>query len=870
MAVIIVNQPDGRKMQPSDNQLIFQLASSLGSLINVDPDATFENTMEFGLSAITGTINNGVFAILPSADISGAITPISEINSTAKLPTVVGGLNEINSLYEDLGVEPPIIPNQQYSKSYFYPSGMTLTTSSSGGGTAKIEGRLINSDDLNNYFDVEINFYGPYDWSLWSAFGYGYLEPTWPDERIVMPEPNNVFEFLPGTAPTQTGFENNIGANFVCSDFESDGTIVTFSGRQSYVPSKSFKLCGINTGTGTDIPSPAFAYNDTLKSVRTSTIGFNWSSTPSPFEGCDNLEYLHFTSPFSSFKFGASNYTSFMLNNLPSLKTLIATQAYDSGNATNQNLVGPGCTALTDVYFFYSNRVLNDGSYSPDIPSNYLIHVPLSAKIHCHIYNATSNAGGPQTALANWIGSGGTVVYYDNVPLPQMPTAIGTNNQTYYYYLLNETNSTITGGAGSTWEGTSVQIVDANTTVFNGYPGLQVGVDIFTFGNTANTLTAKSMFMLSGTNEGNQFMDETKYSFLAKLYVNGVYHSEYPIATIPGKEVKIDMSVITRSLVDKLLLPTLPVQPSYNQAIVSVQVYELINGIEVGEPFESDVVDIFKGRLSDNDFVNWNYNVHMPVFSDSEGVSKFLTTYPRSEKRYIKSNDNFYIGALYNPNLNTLIDTLELDYELYIGDSYAGGGINYMYELSGETNWTYGIHTAINLKQTLWEFDQETIDQATKYRLFFAYIQEFSEVLEFEVIDDCGDNGKSVHFMNKLGAMETYYFPVRERNMATSKSFNMVNDSFNYDPAEVGEVNFLKRIEDTIELRSKYLPEAVYNWLVRELFESPFIIIDFEDGTSRRVKILDNSYEYKTHRKNKIFDLVVKFQISEIRYSPLI
>jgi hypothetical protein len=147
--------------------------------------------------------------------------------------------------------------------------------------------------------------------------------------------------------------------------------------------------------------------------------------------------------------------------------------------------------------------------------------------------------------------------------------------------------------------------------------------------------------------------------------------------------------------------------------------------------------------------------------------------------------------------------------------------------------------------------------------------EQIGELLKLTIADPDCSYGATVHFMNKFGVMESYYFTRKRMDTAKVSGFGAEINTGGFDLIENGDIDYLRRAVDSVELRSDWLTEPVQNWLVEEIIESPFILMELS-GHLVRVKVTDNKWTKKRIMNEPIFDVTVKFEIAEIRYSPLV
>jgi hypothetical protein len=98
-----------------------------------------------------------------------------------------------------------------------------------------------------------------------------------------------------------------------------------------------------------------------------------------------------------------------------------------------------------------------------------------------------------------------------------------------------------------------------------------------------------------------------------------------------------------------------------------------------------------------------------------------------------------------------------------------------------------------------------------------------------------------------------WFQPIQQKLMATvmkkKKEFGIMKIMF--IRLYQGESStYSKRAEDTLILNSDWIKEEVQNWLVRELYESPKVYLEDENGNFEPVNITNASYKLKVNRRD--------------------
>ena len=810
----LVITPPSETPTPSDNRIVFSLAGDVGVGQTLDPQEN--NFVGLMLENVSGDYTDGVWNVvdpLPEG-------PVKYI----KLPNV--GTELIIDLYNAAGV--PVPDDLPDDLDRYTPNNLTLTFVS--GTTATLEGEFVSVDNSDYVWTVDIEFDSPVNWATWSGGGGTYCEPVedFPLNRIV---------FNDGQAATEETIESFIGET--PTDFTSDGTTVTFS-------NDAWDVGPLDAGETVAMQSNAvemYLRCNNVPSTRT-------------FSGYTNLQKIHFLNvDFFSYSGTA------LFNDNPAL-----TEVYWSGDGMDiANLFGTsgggGLDAVRTVFIPNAGSIAGaDTGWLGDVPKATLtIYAPTSLE--------TNNGGGVQAELAAVTAAGGTVEYTDCFIDPNKTTSDGEIFTTLWE--VNSANSSLTGKTGSPLEGITLTV--------DGPLGTQASMATET-ANAAMVLdgtnvspakdTVAMNFTITGATTGSIFFGLNSYSYEVGVYINDTLHSTHRLLFSPGDVVNFDVSRITRSVIGRPLITTGGVASTKAYGTVHLVVQVRAGSTLLDETYTSDKIVFWKARLDEVDFNNWDASDWTP---GPGSAGKFLTNYPEGQQRLIQRGANFYLTTFY-PGLPVDIDDdLRIRRRGYTSD---GGSLVQTTQIGTSSVYSDGLPdiwkvAVVNLGGTSWS----SLIGSAGYIDVDLYDTTNSEPWTTSVgltvwEGDCNE-GATVHFMNKLGGMETFYFPIRKLDEARIEDYKVQVDTGDFAPQDNGVYAYLLQAVDRVTLRSDWLTEAVQNWLVEELFESPFILIEI-GGVQVRAFCRETQWTKRTFANDAIFDVNAEFEISERRYSPLV
>lgn len=768
---------------------------------------------------VTPEGNNAVGLILEN--VSGDLTdgvwrvvePLEDSElSFIRLPNI--GTELIIALFNSIGATVPDDLPDDLDR--YKPNDLTLTFV--GGATATLEGEFVSMDNTDYVWDISIECDNPQDWTAWSGDGGQYAE-------IVEDFPLNKLVFINGMAEQMTEALLSTWIDETVTGYTNDGTVITFS-------NVGYEFIALTS------PSlfPLFSITTNIRQIYSRCSGAH------TFSNMTNLEKVYLLNTDFDDHDGLK-----LFNNNPALHTVYwsgwgATASYDLFGTDSLG-------ALTKI--FMPNASAVDDSETGWLGSVNFATLSLWIR---------SGAESDQEVI-DAIAGGATVKYNDSLIYPDgLNSPFPVNS----YWEVNPANSTIEGKTGSPLEGIELEIEagESNT------PGLQIeesGSSLWSDGTTGNGIGMN--FTITGATAGSIFVGLNSYSYEVDVIINGTPHSTHRLFFTPGEEVRFDASQITRSVIGRPKVTTLGVDSSQAYGTVQLRIRIRTSSGVLEEEYLSDKVVFWKARLKDVDFYNWTPSDYLPGPS---GDSLFLTDYPRNEDRLVLRGGNYYMGLFYPGTPEGIEDTLRVRRRQYAseGGSLMSTGFATPTAVVNDGLPDIWKVAVINLGGSQWG----TL-AGTGYYSIDLYDTEAeakqTESIGLTVWDGECNQGATVHFLNKLGGMESYYFTQRKLEEGRVNQFKAEIHTGEYAPQDNGEYAYLLQAVDRVTLRSNWLTEAVQNWLVEELTESPFILIEVE-GVQVRAYCRESSWTKRTIINDAIFDVNVEFEISERRYSPLV
>lgn len=385
-----------------------------------------------------------------------------------------------------------------------------------------------------------------------------------------------------------------------------------------------------------------------------------------------------------------------------------------------------------------------------------------------------------------------------------------------------------------------------------------------------------------------------KLSFIVKVFMQvfgevGVFevYPEWSDVNNYYSYGKIDISNIIRSylqlpdIVPKQYTSNVIFDSSVNVRQANILVYEKYATTIDGETAlytsaVSSITTVFKGCLSELEFRNFD-----PYVYNVGGVTKkYLTDKPLVD--LIPPYNIF--GYHYNIKRDDSLHMSYFDID-YLNQSNYDKKLRVVYQTSAgvfnfeifHPNYEQGVYNSIyiNLKSfvDLGYFTQAVADDIFQIGITILNANTNIVVLSPIFIDikkPCFYPGKSLKFLNKFGAYDYFLFEHNERKTASIKSYeyesengywDLFTNQFKIDRLRDGRKSYLKQTDEKLQLVSGYLDQAEQNWLI-QLYESPLIFLNYNNGDVQSVVITNTSYTIKQDQYDELYNEIVDIEFT--------
>jgi hypothetical protein len=398
----------------------------------------------------------------------------------------------------------------------------------------------------------------------------------------------------------------------------------------------------------------------------------------------------------------------------------------------------------------------------------------------------------------------------------------------------------------------------------------------------------------------NSSLPKYKLSFIVKVFLQNVgeigvfeIYPELSLGQFSNSYGKINISNIVRSYIG---IPDI-VPKQYNSNVIfdsavnclqtNILVYEKYATTENGETslhdsVVSSVTTVFKGSLSDKEFLDfdpYDYNIgngtpNMNLFKN------FLTDKPKIDlfpgfNIFIYQYDLMRDDSLHMSYFD--IDYLnQNNFDKKLGITYSVNNTSTTFEIlypasdQGAYNSIY-----INLKSLVnaGYITQNEADNMDSLNIYLNNANTNLLLMPIVFIDfkkPCFYPGKSLKFLNKYGAFDYFLFEHNERKSASIESFeyitgpgywDMLVNEFKIDRLRDGKKTYLKQTKEKLQLISGYLEEKEQNWLT-QLYESPLVYLNYNNGDVQNVIITNSSYTIKQDQYDELYNEIVEIEFT--------
>ena len=348
---------------------------------------------------------------------------------------------------------------------------------------------------------------------------------------------------------------------------------------------------------------------------------------------------------------------------------------------------------------------------------------------------------------------------------------------------------------------------------------------------------------------------QANFSYKVELYAGGVLKETHKVFPESGAAAHFDASDFAERYTTPPAIDSTDLYDAANYLTdLKLKVIENYGTPPADQLTDEETIKVYKAKLKKRDWLGtWD-----PADYIFGAGKKWLTLHPRSDKIYIKLDENNKFTYITNE------ETLRAFVQLRTS---AGGLI-----ASGSTaNVARDPITVTNITNAIllatYGLSQANIDAAAYIEIYWYDGINESEHLEIWIDDRCeSSTTKQVLFLSSIGSLEPYRFTARNKERAKVQGFGLeqqfgyFDDSGNYSFDRGGLTDYVKTMENGVTLLTDWLSQAVYYWLASEIITSPLVYYIDEYGNLLKSRVTTTSYQVLTSESDEIFNLSVELQ----------
>lgn len=345
---------------------------------------------------------------------------------------------------------------------------------------------------------------------------------------------------------------------------------------------------------------------------------------------------------------------------------------------------------------------------------------------------------------------------------------------------------------------------------------------------------------------------QPNFYYLVEVFIDSVSIEKHRIYVESGIKAHFNAQQITSLKTDVIGYYQFS-NDMQNNTLVSISVTEMYGTtISSGASATTSDITVYKSKLKKADFIDYDYNNYIV---SNTGVD-YLTLFPRTEQFKCGIDEMLFLSIMSDNETCT-----------FNCSTYDESGT-----LISSGNYSLPTH-----KMTIFGTDPTWINTMIP-SLVFTNVHYYevnvtssgnTETLRIYIDKDCTyKTHKRLHFLNSLGAIDSFTFGLIAREKYKVKSFGYERQfggfdssgNYTFDMYKGTVIDYLKQFSKTVELTSDWLNEEVQNWLSKELYASPLVWIE-EDRKFYRCKVTNTEFDKKIQENDMLFQEVVTIEL---------
>jgi hypothetical protein len=344
---------------------------------------------------------------------------------------------------------------------------------------------------------------------------------------------------------------------------------------------------------------------------------------------------------------------------------------------------------------------------------------------------------------------------------------------------------------------------------------------------------------------------QPNFSFVVEVYIDGTLRLTQEVFRQFNTLGRIDVSDAVQSAIRNPEITTdLEFDATNSMVSYFIVVYEKYGTTPIIQASDqSTTLKAFNGALEYPQWRVWDFEIYDPNLTQD---AVFLTNFQTTSRALCGMDENFYLGYFEQTGVvPVLLNVFLLDIQ---GNTIASDSLSIT---SSEFNILNVGPQVIIANSSITQID---FDDCFKYEVAID-VSGVSFVGPFTIYMDTDCKRYEtyrLHWLNKLGSWDSFTFALVSTESATVQAFDYQRDpgvwdgtSYTYPLYSGQKIHFAKTKSKQLVLNSDWISEAVQNWLVESLFDSPLVYLEQNNGTEfEPVKVTNTSYQLKTRKRD--------------------
>jgi len=370
----------------------------------------------------------------------------------------------------------------------------------------------------------------------------------------------------------------------------------------------------------------------------------------------------------------------------------------------------------------------------------------------------------------------------------------------------------------------------------------------------------------------------TDFYFAIEVYVEGVLVGNYrtsieDVSGIKGYSHFDASSIIRNYVTHNQRLDAGIAEANIISYYITFTPYYTVSGVDyTGTTTTSSTRYAWKGKLEKKDWISFTSDTLFPNVKDNDTASllEWCTQFPSASNYYVGLDEQCFLSTYaYGTTFQ------EAFFELFDSSGVSITTATYTFAST--------IDNGINLNCS----PQSIIDETTITTANFSTCAYYTviakdntgtpvtvtETFTFHIDLDCSRYEKvRAFFLSKSGNVDAFTFRLLSRETVKTKASGYerswgewvtgtTEQEFQYSLEQGGSSNYLIQSTKKLLINSDWISEAVQNWLVENMYESPYLVIT-QDDVTQSAMMESRTFEFKKIVNDKLINERVNLMIS--------